>query len=89
MPVEVHDALLKPEEVVDGADDEVDGGGVTRLGAQVVLPLCSTGRPVRWSVCGPKRWYETQLRGFSLKTGPEPRIKHIRIHCICPTCKAT
>ncbi len=39
MPVEVGDGLLEAEEVVHGADDDVDGGGVASLGAEVVLEV--------------------------------------------------
>jgi hypothetical protein len=31
VPVEVHHRLLKPQQVVDGADDQVDGRRVARL----------------------------------------------------------
>ena len=39
VPVEVHHRLLKPQQVVDGADDQVDGGRVAGLRTQVVLPI--------------------------------------------------
>ena len=40
VPVEVHHGLLQTEQVVDGADDQVDGGRVAGLGTQIVLPIC-------------------------------------------------
>ena len=39
VPVEVHHRLLKPQQVVDGANDQVDGGRVAGLRTQVVLPV--------------------------------------------------
>ena len=39
VPVEVHHGLLEPQEVVDGADDQVDGSGVAGLGSKVILPV--------------------------------------------------
>ena len=39
VPVEVHDGLLEPEQVIHDADDQVDNGGVSGLVAQVVLPV--------------------------------------------------
>ena len=41
MPVEVHDAFLEAEQVIDSAVDDIDGGGVARLRSQVVLPICN------------------------------------------------
>ncbi len=40
VPVEVHHGLLETEQVVDGADDQVDGGRVAGLRTQIVLPVC-------------------------------------------------
>lgn len=37
MPVEVGNGFLQPQQIVHGADDDVDSGGVARLSAQVVL----------------------------------------------------
>ena len=45
VPVKVHDGLLQPQQVVDGADDQVDGGCVASLGTQVVLPICGKNKP--------------------------------------------
>ena len=39
VPVEVHHRLLKPQQVVDGADDQVDGGRGAGLRTPVVLPI--------------------------------------------------
>lgn len=39
VPVKVHDGLLEAQQVVDGAVNDIDGGGVARLGTQVVLPV--------------------------------------------------
>lgn len=39
VPVEVHDRFLQTKEVVDCAVDQIDTGGVTWLGPEVVLEL--------------------------------------------------
>lgn len=33
MPVEVHDRLLQSQQVIDSADDDIDGGRITSLGS--------------------------------------------------------
>ena len=39
VPIEVHDTLLKTEQVVHSTIDDVDGSCVTCLGPQIVLPV--------------------------------------------------
>ena len=39
VPVEVHHGLLEPQEVVHGADHQVDCGGVACLTSEVILPV--------------------------------------------------
>lgn len=46
MPVEVHDGLLQAQKVVDGTVDDVHRRCVSRLGPQVVLPVCNVTSPL-------------------------------------------
>lgn len=39
VPIEVHDRLLQPQQIVHGAVDQVDAGGVAGLRAKVVLEI--------------------------------------------------